>query len=363
MVSKALKLAAVEVGYHYVEKLPLEDSYLYGINNDYLVSLYDRGNVRSAFINYFIAKDEDDNSIQIMDLSEKIKSEISSESVHEFDISSKGVYFSVSCSPERIIEIIDNVIQILIEKEICGTTKCCYCGNKIGSKPPKRILKGKNSYFSCEHCALEELEKGQNSVPTEESVAEKKRILPVIGALVGGILGFIIYFLGYNFIIGSSTDSSFDLRFIFTSFGFITAVLAYLGYVIFNKKFSKLEITVVSISSIVFTALGQYMGSFASYAKMQNFTLGEAFKVPSMWLVHLRTTIDTTLTYEKEILEKYNVSSDFYKLLLLSLLFAIIGTVLFQLSLYEKSKPKIEKTEVETFKINQIRNDSEKTDS
>ena len=83
-----------------------------------------------------------------------------------------------------------------------------------------------------------------------------------------------------------------------------------------------------------------------------------AMRLPSMWLIHLRSTVDfgvpegSALTEaQQKIAEQYNIAPLFYRLLGFSLLFALIGSVIFQLGLYEKSKVRKDPPELETLRI------------
>ncbi|MBQ3155037.1 MAG: hypothetical protein IJB88_07365, partial [Clostridia bacterium] len=146
-------------------------------------------------------------------------------------------------------------------------------------------------------------------------------------------------------------DSSFEIRYIFSLLGFAAAYLVFCGYRFFSKRPCIGAYVSVSAVSLISVALGQYIGSFVGYAKLQGFTLAQAAKIPSMWLIHLRSTVDKSLTYEQSVLEMYDVSSLFYKLLCFSLLFALIGTIIFLLGFHEKSKTRIVPLEVETLRI------------
>ena len=67
MVSKSLQLVAEDLGFTYAEKANAKLSHMYGVYGDYLISLYDSGNQKSVFVNYYIPpSDEEDDSVRLL---------------------------------------------------------------------------------------------------------------------------------------------------------------------------------------------------------------------------------------------------------------------------------------------------------
>ena len=64
--------------------------------------------------------------------------------------------------------------------------------------------------------------------------------------------------------------------------------------------------------------------------------------IPAMWLIHLRSTASDPA---------FNYAGTFYKLLCFSLLFAVIGTIIFLMGMKDKAKVRKETVELETLRI------------
>ncbi|MBO4366059.1 MAG: hypothetical protein J5843_00235, partial [Clostridia bacterium] len=324
--------------------------YLYGVYRGYLLSLYDSGKNKTVFVNYYLDCGEDESdSIRLMELSEQLKSILSSQVILDLSVQPDGLSYTLACSFDEFFELLEDVLSMLNESGIAGVSKCSNCGNTLGKRFPKKVLVGKNNYLVCDHCALEALENSKN-VTAEKASAPARTGLGLLGALAGGLIGTFICFALYQWIYPLIGGTGFDFRYIFTACGLLTAFLVYKGYTLLSKKASMGEAVIVTVCSLLFTAIGQYAGSFASYAKLQGFTLFDAMRVPSMWLIHLRSTVDTSLMTDQTVLDTYNVAPLFYRLLFISLLFALIGSILFQVGFFEKNRTKKVQVEVETYK-------------
>ncbi len=350
MVSKGLLKAAESLPLTYVDRLPMESSYLYGVYRGYLLSLYDSGKNKTVFVNYYLDCDEDDSdSIRLMELSEQLKSILAAQVILDLSVQSDGLSYTLNCGFNEFFLLLEDVLSMLNEAEIAGVSKCSHCGNTLGKRFSKKVLVGKNNYLVCDHCALEALENSK-SVETEKESVPSRTGLGILGAIAGGLIGAFICFALYQWVYPLIGGTGFDFRYIFTACGLLTAFLVYKGYTLISKKACIGEAVIVTVGSLLFTALGQYAGSFASYAQTQGFRLIDAMRIPSMWLIHLRSTVDTSLVTDQTLLDNYHVAPLFYRLLFISLLFALIGSILFQVGFFEKSKSKKIQIEVETYK-------------
>lgn len=358
MISKALRSAAEGIGFTYAEAARSGRDSLYGVYGGYLVTLYDSGSQRTFFVNYYIGNSEEtdgDDSVRLLEISEALKAAFSGLSVSNYSVESDGLSCTVSGTLDEFLALLDRVLEMLAEQGVCGATHCSCCGNRIGKRLPKKLFSQRRNYLLCEHCALDKLETASKK-PAESgaNTLPKRTGLGFLGAVAGGILGVLLYFLIYAFLAPLFSDSAFEIRYLFCLLGFATAGLVYAGFHFFSKR--PCVSAYISISTVTLFAvlLGQYCGSFVGYAKQQGFTLAQAMHLPSMWLIHLRSTVDKTLTYAEETLRLYDISSLFYKLLCFSLLFALIGSIIFQLGLYEKGKLRPEPVELETLRITPV---------
>ncbi len=352
MVSKALQSAAEELGFSYVEKNNSDKIHMYGIYGGYLTTLYDTSNSKTVFINYYMhISDDEDESVRLLELSEALKKAAEGLNVTDYSVEKDGLSCSVNCHIDQFMELLDKLIEMLNAEGVAGVSNCSHCGNKIGKRFPKKVLNGKHNFLLCEFCALEKIETNAREAEEKQNAEPSKLVFGILGAALGGIVGILLYFLIYNFLSPLFSDSAFEVRYIFSLLGFATAYFVFCGYRFFSKRPGIGAYVSVSAVSLCSVAIGQYIGSFVGYAQLQEFSLAQAAKIPSMWLIHLRSTVDTSLTYDQSLLDKYDISSLFYKLLCFSLLFALIGTIIFLLGFYEKSKVRVSPLEVETLRI------------
>lgn len=346
MVSKGLMNACQEaLGLTSVEKNPADKSYLYGVYGGYLISVYDSGKNRTVFFNYYMNESEEDDSVRLLALSEAMKASLGDIPVTDYEVEVSGASFTLNCGVEDFLRGIDLLVGVLIENGLSGVTHCSVCGNKIGKRLPKKLTRDKNNYLVCEHCALEELESRKEERNPAEMLP-KKTFPGILGGLCGGLIGIALYFLLCYFVSPLFPSDGFDIRYVFCLLGFLTALLVYQGFRLFSKRPCVSCSVAVTILSVLCTAIGQYLGVFAEFAKAQDFSLIEAAKIPSMWLIHLRSTV-----FNPEEHPEFDVSGDFYRLLCFSLLFAAIGVALFLMTMYEKSRNKQEPIEIETLRI------------
>lgn len=353
MISQALRSAAEEIGFTYAEASRAGKDSLYGIYGGYLVTLYDTGSQKTFFINYYMNADgeDGDDSVRLLEISEALKSAVSGVSVSNYSIENDGLSCTVNGTLDEFLALLDRVLEMLEEKQVTGATHCSCCGNRLGKRYPKKLIKQRQNYLLCEHCALDMLESASKAPADGANALPKRTGLGVLGAVVGGLAGCLLYLLTYSFLAPLFSDSAFEIRYLFSLLGFATAGLVYAGFRFFSKRPCISAYASISAVTLVFVALGQYFGSFVGYAKQQGFTLAQAVRLRSMWLIHLRSTVDKTLSYGEETLRLYDISPLFYKLLLFSLLFALIGSIIFQLGLYEKGKHRAEPVEMETLRI------------
>ena len=361
MISNALRSAAEGIGFTYAAGKSAAgksaagksgmDS-LYGIYGGYLVTLYDDGSRRTFFINYYTGSDaEEEDSVRLLEISESLKSAFSGLSISNYSVENNGLSCTVNGTIDDFLALLDRVLEMLVEKEVPGATHCSCCGNKLGKRPPKKLSTQRKHFLLCEHCALDKLEEASKAPEDGVNELPKRTGMGILGAIVGGIAGILLYLLVYAYLFPLFADSSFEIRYLFCALGFAAAALVYTGFRFFSKRPCVSAYVTISVSTFLSVVAGQYFGSFIGFAKQMEFTLSQAVRLPSMWLIHLRSTVDKTIDHAQEVLDTYDISSLFYWLLGFSLLFALIGSVIFQLGLYEKGKVRKEPPELETLRI------------
>lgn len=350
MISKTFQAAAEGIGFQFTEKESADKSYLYGVYGGYLVTLTESGKQKTLFINYYLP-DAGDDSVKLLEISEALKSAVEGVSVSDYSVQIDGLSCTAICSVGEFLQLLDRLIEMLEGKEVAGVTQCSCCGNRIGKRFPKKLLRGGKNYLLCEHCALDKLEEGNREEKEKKENTPSRPLAGILGGLVGGLIGLLAYALVYYFAAPLFSGSAFEIRYLLCLLGFGEAYLIYRGYTMQNKRVGTSAYVSVTVLSAVCVSLSQYVGTFVGYAKLQGFSLLQAVKLPSMWLVHLRSVIDTSISYEQSVLDLYDVAPLFYRLLGFSLLFALIGTIIFLLGLYEKGKVKADPCELETLRI------------
>ena len=78
--------------------------------------------------------------------------------------------------------------SLLKENEIRGIEYCSKCGNKFGSRKPKKVTVNKENHLMCEHCAIDIVEEINNT-------AAQKSIENNNDKIWKGILGSVVFSL------------------------------------------------------------------------------------------------------------------------------------------------------------------------
>ena len=342
MLSKTLSAALQNIG------LTLTDSHAFGIYGGYLLTVYENGNKKTAFFNFLLDENEEneDSSLASFEISEAIKSNLETYSIIDYELQDDGLSVTSGQNIQKFLEMIDFCTELLKEYSVKGSENCCYCGKKFDKKHPKKVTKSNKNYLLCEACTLEVLE--EHNKPAEEKsivTPAKSRFLGIIGAIIGGLLGVLFYYATYQWLLPLTVDlESWDFRYVVTAYGFVTALFVYLGYKLFCKKASLTAYISIPLISIIFTAIGQYIGTIVYISTENSFNL---FKFPDFGLLLMMPLRSTA---ENEAIE---YSSSFYFLLAISIALAVVGAIIFLLGFYEKNRIVKEDIKVETLKIQQ----------
>lgn len=346
MITKNLTKALEELDFQYVDNKDSSKSHAYSIYGGYLVTVYEIGNKKVAYFNFKFSESEE-NSLKRYNMSDIFSSELEEYAVTDYSLDEDGMRIFCVGSIPVFLKLIDRCVSLLAENEIRGASYCSKCGNKFGSRNPKKVTTRNENYLMCEHCALDTLEEIKNT-STEVSSATKGKIgLGIMGSILFSLVGVALYFILYYWLSPTISASGLnEVRYIFCAAGFFVSLLSYVGYRIFCKNASIAAYITVSVTSLLFTAIGQYIGLVFEFIAKNNFAIS-VLSNKHFWLLHLRSTIPT------DLIDKFtDYSSIFYKLLAISLMFAAVGAAIFLLTLHDKSAVKKETAEIETIKIN-----------
>lgn len=346
MITKNLTKALEEIGFTYFAGDAADKSHVYAVYGGYLVSIYEESGNKVAYFNFRFGESEE-NDLKKYEMSESFSNEIEEYSVTDYTLSEDGMRVYSNGNIPTFLKLIDRCIALLIENDIRGIEYCSKCGNKFGNRNPKKVTDNKENYLMCEHCAIETVEEVSNRIDEQKRETSKEKVLPaVLTSVLFSIFGTFVYFVLYYWLSPAMSDSGMnEIRYIFCIAGFLVSVLAYIGYRIFCKKASLPAYITVTANALVFTAIGQYLGVVFEFIALNGFSLS-ALSDKHFWLVHLRNTIPAEIT---EYFTDH--SAIFFKLLIISLMFAAVGAAIFLLSLHDKSVKKPDNVIVETISI------------
>lgn len=344
MITKSLSNALDELGFTYCEGESSDKSHSYAIYGGYLVSVYESAGKRTAYFNFKFSESEE-NDLKKYDISESFSGNLEEYSVVDYDLNEDGLRVVSNGSIPVFLRLIDYCIELLIENEIKGVEYCSKCGNKFGQRKPKKITLNKENRIMCDHCALETVEEINNSNVADTKVNSTGNIgLGILGSTIFGLIGAFLYFVLYYWV-SPKMGNGGGAHYIFCIMGTAVALLSYLGYRLFCKKISAAAYITVSVTSLLFTAVGQYIGTVFEFIALNGFS-ASVLNNKHFWLLHLRNTVPSDVSANF-----VNYSADFYKFLAISIMFAAVGAAIFLLSLRDKSIVKKETAVIETLTI------------
>ncbi len=314
----------------------VEKNSAYGIYFKYLITLFtDSGN--SAFYINFLVDENDDAESVCSKIDDKIKEVTSEFSVLKHSCDEGGLTVTAGCGTSDLLKLIDCCVELLSELNVLGCDHCSYCGDEFSASSRKKVKKGILNYIACESCALniiEEEAKKNNDLPTP---SKRDKIKGTCCAALGGLLGAVLYFITYALILPFfDNNKDIDVSFVACICGFITSGLVYLGYILFVKKDSLGAKITVSAISLLFTAIGQYVGILCVIWRDLSLT---SFIGRIMLMPFRSTAVGATAA---------NYATMFYTRLGISLVFAVCGAFIFLIGLYERSHVAKEEIKIDT---------------
>ena len=344
MITKDLANALEKIGFTYTAEEKSVNGHCYALYGGYLISVFEQNGKKVAYFNFKFSENEE-NAVKRYDLSETFSNETAEYSVSDYELTDDGLKVVCGGSVAVFLKLIDRCVGLLIEHDIRGAEYCSVCGNKFGGRKPKKVTYGAEEHLMCEHCAVEALDV-HNTESDDDSAQKGRTFKGVLLSALFGFIGTLIYIALYSLLSPALAKAGInDVRYIFCAAGALTALLVFIGYRIGCKKISGAAYVSISVFSVVFTALGQYLGSVTEYALRNGFGLS-ALKNKAFWLIHIRDTIP-----EDAADQFTSYSATFYKLLAISLLFAVVSAAICLLSLRDKALAKKEPLKIETLGI------------
>lgn len=345
MISNNLLDALEAAGFTYSENAASGKSHAYAIYGGYLTTVYESSGRINAYFNFKFSENPE-NAVGKYAFSESFSEIADKYSLPEYSIEDDGLRVSFKGSDTDFLRLLDSCIAQLAQSGIRGSDYCSVCGNKFGTRKPKKVTNGYENRLMCEHCAIEALEE-HNKEPEAAAAASGGSVVKgVFGAIAFSLIGLFVYFALYYWVSPAFANVKLnEIRYIFCAAGFLVSFLAYVGYRLFCKKISLAAYITIPAVSIVITAVGQYLGVVFEYVVKNGFSLN-VLGEKAFWLIHLRNTVPD------DVADKFTSPSDvFYKLLIISLMFACVGAAIFLLSLRDSAKSKKEPLIIETLTV------------
>ncbi len=344
MISKNLMTALEELNFTFSNNKNVNKSHAYAIYGGYLITAYESAGKKIAYFNFKFS-DNEETSLKKYNVSEAFSSVVEEFHVIDYSLSNDGLRVVCGGNIPTFLKLIDKCVELLSENEIRGAQYCSQCGNKFGSRNPKKVTRNIENHLMCEHCALEALE-SDNIAQNEALPVKKNTARGILSSIAFSLIGVALYFVTYFYLSPAISKSDLsDARYIFCVLGSVVALLSYFGYRIACKTAGKIAYITIGTNALVFTAIGQYIGIVCEFIAKNGFKLS-ALSNKAFWLVHLRDTIPA------EVAANFtSYSSVFYKMLAISLMFALVGGAIFLLTLHDKTTVKKETAEIETLKL------------
>ncbi len=345
MISNNLLDALESAGFTYTENAETGKSHAYAIYGGYLTTVYEASGKINVFFNFRFSENPE-NAVGKYAFSESFSEIADRFSLPEYSVEDDGLRISFKGSDTDFLRLLDSCIAMLSESGIRGSEYCSVCGNKFGIRKPKKVTNGFENTLMCEHCAIEALEEHNKEQDAPAAASSGSAAKGIIGSVLFSLIGLFVYIALYYWVSPAFSNVNLnEIRYIFCAAGFLVSFLAYIGYRMFSKKVSLAAYITIPVVSVIVTAVGQYLGVVLEYVVKNGFNLG-ALKEKAFWLVHLRNTVPD------DVADKFTSPSDvFYKLLIISLMFACVGAAIFLLSLRDSAKTKKEPLVIETITV------------
>ncbi len=240
--------------------LKITENDAYGIYNEYFVSLCEYKHNRIIDISCYLG-DADENSLIYLNLSDAIKALIENYHIADYELTESSVSVSSGATNTVFQEMVDEIINLLKEACINGSTHCSVCGEEFPNPKRKKVATVDGTRkLVCESCAFELLELSQ-----QENNDSEKAGTPIgkiiWTALVGGVVGAIVYILAFFLLPLTNFDSDMLKYFLCLLGAGIGATTAYGSKLIAKPVCDQKFAWVISVVSVVFTIIAHYFGN------------------------------------------------------------------------------------------------------
>ncbi len=246
-----------------------DTDYAYGIINGYMVSVFNVGNRKAVYINYYLPINETEGGTTEYQISTGIAA-LQLNALKNCEVGDNGVYFCTAAALTAFDDAVLKVCEVLEANGAQGASVCSDCGCEIDHEHSKALLNGGKISLLCDDCAEyfeEQLLKNATATKTPS------KLKGFMGSLFGGFLGLALVLALYIWLPFSGAEATFggalssDMLIFTLPASALISVFCFLFYRLFtgvkgNKRFLPGVIT-----SVIFSALNTYGATAVLYTK------------------------------------------------------------------------------------------------
>ena len=267
------------IAYANTYNFTLLDDCAYGLINSFLVSVSSTGYKKSAFINFFTPITEDGDAMAKLKLSEEIKA-LELLALSNYEVHINGVSFDTDAELMDFDEAINAICTLLSEKGYLPMPVCSECGDTADNGKAYYSIINNRALYTCDQCT-EELKNSTVSANENKSLRDKK--FGVLGALLGGLLFFVVIIVLYMFVFPADglkfgkdeTDKITSLLLTLPACA-VLSIASFLSYRLFTGRKGAERIFPCFFISVSFTALSVYAATAIIYANSFKLNFSQA---------------------------------------------------------------------------------------
>ncbi len=246
----------------------IENDYAFGIIEGYMVTVYNSGTKKTAFISCCFPTDStpEENKINSYAFSAEINKIIDDGylALKNYEITCDSVSFTTVEELKNFDKAVKKLIELLIHFNIPGCEVCIDCGRPIGDSP-KCVVESQNAHVMCKDCADAYVEEISSSDAVKNK--SKSRVKGTCCSVIGSLLGLIIALFAYIVFVPANDILGLNPLILNLPFAAITTILSFLFYRIFTGNKSLERILPCLITSALFTVINVYFSTAIIYAK------------------------------------------------------------------------------------------------
>lgn len=265
--------------------LKTEDNIAYGVIEGFVVSVFNKGAKKCAFINCTFPEDFDE--ISERDIKFELSAEITkaaetNTALKDYEISSDGISFTTSDSLTVFDETVKTLLNLLKAFGVWGDSFCNGCGHDC-SDYSKLHINNSKARVLCADCAANV----EANIDTSLSVKQKSKCLKgSVFAIIGALLCFAVNVSLFAFAIPSGEIFGLNSLIVAIPLAVFLTVIAFLAYRVSTGRKGMERILPCLIVSLLFSAATVYFGavvlnskefginSLGDFSKMANYFIG-----------------------------------------------------------------------------------------